>query len=517
MASASPAPAWPAGCRRCRAASETSRSGRRCSAWAWRRRLRGAETRALRQVVERSARSAERRRRAGPRARGWRRCTRPSGSCAGMSFSEWMAQSMRPSSRASSISLVNRPLPPISSRRRSWTRSPVVVIDAPRPRAASSAAPRRAPRRSPLHHAGLGQGQLGAAGADADAVAWARDGGLPRAQREAPAIGARQPSNRMTCAPHRPRHRDQLRRDRRGGGAPGRRTARCRCCSSVVASQIAEHAPYRRGGAGDRGARPRGGDRRHRRAGAGRGRARARRPRRASRPPPGPGLVGGVMVGLSFGKAMALARGPAAGGGEPPGGPCGLGAAGGRRALSLPAAAGLRRALPAAGGATGVGACRRLGSTIDDAAGEAFDKIAKTLGLPYPGGPALEAAGRGRRRRALRPAARAAGPRGLRLLLLRPEDRRRAARRGRCTTQDERRDLAAAVQAAIARQLAERTRPGHGRLCRRACGPATCASWSPAASRPTGRCAPTLTGAGRAARASPSPPRRWPTAPTTPR
>ena len=33
---------------------------------------------------------------------------------------------------------------------------------------------------------------------------------------------------------------------------------------------------------------------------------------------------------------------------------------------------------------------RRLGSTIDDAAGEAFDKIAKLLGLGYPGGPALE-------------------------------------------------------------------------------------------------------------------------------
>ena len=45
----------------------------------------------------------------------------------------------------------------------------------------------------------------------------------------------------------------------------------------------------------------------------------------------------------------------------------------------------------------GVGACTRLGSTIDDAAGEAFDKIAKTLGLPYPGGPALETSGRGRR------------------------------------------------------------------------------------------------------------------------
>src|SRR6202008_694670 len=38
----------------------------------------------------------------------------------------------------------------------------------------------------------------------------------------------------------------------------------------------------------------------------------------------------------------------------------------------------------------GIGACRRLGSTIDDAAGEAFDKIAKAMGLPYPGGPALE-------------------------------------------------------------------------------------------------------------------------------
>jgi len=38
----------------------------------------------------------------------------------------------------------------------------------------------------------------------------------------------------------------------------------------------------------------------------------------------------------------------------------------------------------------GIGALKRLGSTMDDAAGEAFDKIAKALGLPYPGGPALE-------------------------------------------------------------------------------------------------------------------------------
>lgn len=42
----------------------------------------------------------------------------------------------------------------------------------------------------------------------------------------------------------------------------------------------------------------------------------------------------------------------------------------------------------------GVGAYKRLGTTIDDAAGEAFDKTAKLLGLGYPGGPALERAAR---------------------------------------------------------------------------------------------------------------------------
>ncbi|AMW34241.1 tRNA (adenosine(37)-N6)-threonylcarbamoyltransferase complex transferase subunit TsaD [Haematospirillum jordaniae] len=39
-----------------------------------------------------------------------------------------------------------------------------------------------------------------------------------------------------------------------------------------------------------------------------------------------------------------------------------------------------------------IGRCHRLGTTIDDAAGEAFDKVAKMLGLGYPGGPALEQA-----------------------------------------------------------------------------------------------------------------------------
>jgi len=42
----------------------------------------------------------------------------------------------------------------------------------------------------------------------------------------------------------------------------------------------------------------------------------------------------------------------------------------------------------------GVGHYRRLGTTIDDALGEAFDKVAKLLGLPYPGGPEVEKAAR---------------------------------------------------------------------------------------------------------------------------
>jgi N6-L-threonylcarbamoyladenine synthase len=43
----------------------------------------------------------------------------------------------------------------------------------------------------------------------------------------------------------------------------------------------------------------------------------------------------------------------------------------------------------------GLGDYRLLGSTRDDAAGEAFDKVAKMLGLPYPGGPEIEQAARG--------------------------------------------------------------------------------------------------------------------------
>ena len=169
----------------------------------------------------------------------------------------------------------------------------------------------------------------------------------------------------------------------------------------------------------------------------------------------GPGLVGGVMVGLSFGKAVALARG-----------------------LPLVAvnhleghAVSARLARPVdypyllllvSGGhcqlleVRGVGDMTRLGTTIDDAAGEAFDKIAKALGLGYPGGPALERLAEGG------DPSRHDLPRAL----LGRKDcdfsfsglKTAASRLAHaCETDRDRADLAAAVQAAIARQLADRT------------------------------------------------------------
>ena len=168
----------------------------------------------------------------------------------------------------------------------------------------------------------------------------------------------------------------------------------------------------------------------------------------------GPGLVGGVMVGLSFGKAVALARGlPLVAVNHLEG-----------HALSARLAADLPYPfllLLVSGGhcqllaVEGVGAHRRLGTTIDDAAGEAFDKIAKVMGLPYPGGPALERLAEGG------DAERHVLPR---MLLGRAgcdfsfSGLKTAAARlaEQVTDETERRDLAAAVQAAIARQLAER-------------------------------------------------------------
>ena len=107
----------------------------------------------------------------------------------------------------------------------------------------------------------------------------------------------------------------------------------------------------------------------------------------------GPGLVGGLIVGSTFAKGLALARGiPFV-------------------AVNHLEAHALTARLPGLveGGAPfpyllmllsgghcqcvavdGVGRHRRLGGTVDDAVGEAFDKVGKLLGLPWPGGPALE-------------------------------------------------------------------------------------------------------------------------------
>ncbi len=107
----------------------------------------------------------------------------------------------------------------------------------------------------------------------------------------------------------------------------------------------------------------------------------------------GPGLIGGLLVGTGFAKGAALAAGVP------------------YLAINHLEAHALTARLPGlsetpvafsyllmllSGGhcqcvaVDGVGRYRRLGGTLDDAVGEAFDKVAKLLGLPYPGGPAVE-------------------------------------------------------------------------------------------------------------------------------
>ena len=105
----------------------------------------------------------------------------------------------------------------------------------------------------------------------------------------------------------------------------------------------------------------------------------------------GPGLIGGVMVGLLAGKGLALSAGkPLIAVNHLEG--HALSPRLVDRGLDFP-----YLLLLASGGhcqlleVRGVGDYRRLATTIDDAAGEAFDKAAKLLGLGYPGGPAIEA------------------------------------------------------------------------------------------------------------------------------
>jgi N6-L-threonylcarbamoyladenine synthase len=104
----------------------------------------------------------------------------------------------------------------------------------------------------------------------------------------------------------------------------------------------------------------------------------------------GPGLVGALLVGVSFGKAVAHGSGAALVGVHHMEGHLFA------TSLEHPDAVPPFTALLVSGGHTLLidverwGAYKMLGATRDDAAGEAFDKVAKLLGLPYPGGRHIE-------------------------------------------------------------------------------------------------------------------------------
>ena len=174
----------------------------------------------------------------------------------------------------------------------------------------------------------------------------------------------------------------------------------------------------------------------------------------------GPGLIGGVIVGLTTAKAIALVT-------EKP-----LIAVNHLEAHALTAR--LTDATPfpyclflASGGHTqivavlGVGSYVRLGTTLDDAVGEAFDKTAKLLGLGYPGGPQVE------KEAAAGNAARFALPRPMlgrahadfSLSGLKTALRLEAERIAPLTDQDVR-DLCASFQQSIVDVIADRLRVG---------------------------------------------------------
>lgn len=108
----------------------------------------------------------------------------------------------------------------------------------------------------------------------------------------------------------------------------------------------------------------------------------------------GPGLVGSLLVGIGFAKGLALATGlPLLGINHLEGHVYSQWLADDFSEPAFPIIA-----MIVSGGHSelllmlGHGRYRRLGGTIDDAAGEAFDKVGRILGLPFPGGPAIEKA-----------------------------------------------------------------------------------------------------------------------------
>jgi N6-L-threonylcarbamoyladenine synthase len=174
----------------------------------------------------------------------------------------------------------------------------------------------------------------------------------------------------------------------------------------------------------------------------------------------GPGLIGGVIVGLTTAKAIAMVH-------ETP-----LIAVNHLEAHALTPRLTDALAFPyclflASGGHTqivavaGVGGYVRLGTTVDDAMGEAFDKVAKMLGLPYPGGPQVERAAQGG------DPARFAFPRPMlgradanfSLSGLKTAVRQEIARLGPLQHQDVS-DLCASFQAAVMDSTADRLRVG---------------------------------------------------------
>ncbi len=176
----------------------------------------------------------------------------------------------------------------------------------------------------------------------------------------------------------------------------------------------------------------------------------------------GPGLIGGVLSGVMLARGLAAARGlPLIGINHLAG-----------HALTPRLTDGLAfpyLMLLVSGGhcqfliVEGVDRFRRLGGTIDDAPGEAFDKTARLLGLPQPGGPAVEAEallGDARRFGFPRPLLDRPGCdlsfSGLKTAVLRARDATIAAAGG--LRLQDRRDLCAGFQAAVGDVLAEKTR-----------------------------------------------------------
>ena len=172
----------------------------------------------------------------------------------------------------------------------------------------------------------------------------------------------------------------------------------------------------------------------------------------------GPGLIGGLLVGVTTAKAMALVhRLPLVAVNH-------LEA----HALTVGLTEGLRPPyllLLVSGGHTqllivhGVGRYQRLGTTIDDALGEAYDKTAKLLGLGFPGGPAVEraaAAGRPGRFALPRPMLGRAEPH-FSFAGLKTAVRRQAQALAPLSDRDIA-DLCAEFQAAVCESLADRVR-----------------------------------------------------------